>query len=258
MRTDSGDAKERAACPDAAVHQYAEFDFDYKNTAIRDGGFKQNAANISDNTDIQGYFQTEKYLDRDAVLGWYRFKDEKITNVRGRYGPIDFSNCVGLSVRLGDFVTHFNDRFYVPRREYYQRALGAVPHHRTIIVFSDDPQGAREHLGELGDATIYIEGREPFEQLYLQSLCRDFICSPSTFSWWGAWLIAHPDKVVIAPKEGPYRPGSPDINPDFWPAGWITADALRPIRDHHWMIKTKIFPRRVIRKLLRLASAYLA
>src|SRR5712692_8843828 len=79
---------------------------------------------------------------------------------------------------------------------------------------------------------LYVEGSEDFEGLYLMTRCRDFVCSMSTFSWWGAWLNEQPDKIVIAPPEGT-RPGSVKRCPDFCCPSWIPLDTMRFIVDDY-------------------------
>lgn len=90
--------------------------------------------------------------------------------------------------------------------DYYQRAIAemeqSVPS-AHYFVFSDRPQEAKARLllpesrmslvhHNQGDAMAYAD-------LWLMTQCQHFIIANSTFSWWGAWLAAHPGKVVIAP-----------------------------------------------------------
>jgi glycosyl transferase family 11 len=216
-------------------------------------GLNESALQIGDNTDIEGYFQTEKYLDRKEVCRWYTFKDASIAGIRKRYEQVEFENSVGISVRLGDFVTTYGALFYVARRSYYRRALELVRRKTMIVVFSDDIPAARAVLGDLGAPIIFATDYEPYEGVYLQSQCHDFICSASTYSWWGAWLNQNPDRIIIAPKEGAFRPGAPVSNEDFWPENWSKIRALRPLLDHYQMATKHFLLQRAVKKMRRMA-----
>lgn len=229
--------------------------FDYKEPYYNTG-FNKDALEIQDRTNIQGYFQTEKYLDRYSVLTWYKFKKEKISSIRDRYSQVDFKNSTGLSIRLGDFITVYKDQFYIPRLSYYENALDCVLRKKHVIIFSDEIEIAKDIFNNFFEDkklhVIYANDYEPYEGLYLQSRCRDFICSPSTYSWWGAWLNTFPDKIIVAPKEGAFRPGGPVINNEFWPDNWLRITALKPFVDHYEAVKIKILTRRVLSKFRRL------
>lgn len=221
------DAAERTAETGPLLQKFQE---PYANT-----GFNPTAMHIIDGSEVQGYFQTPRYFaDEAAVRHWYRFKPGPVASLAQKYAGIDFSDSVGLHLRLGDFVTTFSEFFYVATPAYYRTALNRVPRRKHVIVFSDDIPAARKLLGDLGPSVIFIEGNAAHEDLYLQTLCHDFICSPSTFSWWGAWLNPRADKTIVAPREGLFRPGSRLNNKDFWPEEWTRVKALRGLRDHHF------------------------
>jgi len=62
--------------------------------------------------------------------------------------------------------------------------------------------------------------RLPWTDLCLMSLCTDAIIANSSFSWWGAWLIDNPDKVVVTPKEW-FGPSYDHYHmDDLIPEGW--------------------------------------
>ncbi|APW39840.1 hypothetical protein RD110_23730 [Rhodoferax koreense] len=234
------DASERATTCEPMKHRFVE---PYANT-----GFNPHALQIVDETEMQGYFQTPKYFDERSVKQWFRFKPEPVAAVAQKYASLDFANSVGLHLRLGDFVTTFANFFYVATPDYYRKAVERVPHKQNVIVFSDDIAGARAILKDLGRPLVFIEDNAAHEDLYLQTLCRDFICSPSTYSWWGAWLNAYPDKTIIAPAEGLFRPGSPLNNKEFWPPEWPKIKALRGLRDHHFIFTRE---KKLVHKLRR-------
>ena len=107
------DEAERAAAPMEIVTEYVE---PYENP-----GFNELALQIRDGTNIRGYFQTYRYLDREQVRGWYRFRDEKVASVRLRYAHVNFATSVGLHVRLGDVLTSSYERLLLAAPRLFQK-----------------------------------------------------------------------------------------------------------------------------------------
>lgn len=127
--------------------------------------------------------------------------------------------CLAVSIRRGDFLE--NSHLGVCSREYYLNAIDLIRQQRDIswiLVFSDDIAYCRELLAQLNCQVIYVEGFTPAKSLYLMSQCQHFVIANSTFSWWGAWLSEHPDKLVIAPD--PWN-DSEAVLADFLPPDWI-------------------------------------
>jgi len=73
-----------------------------------------------------------------------------------------------------------------------------------FFVFSDDLNWCRRNLKipccEL--VALQTSGEEPVNDIRLMSLCPHNVIANSTFSWWGAWLNANPEKIVVAPSGG--------------------------------------------------------
>jgi hypothetical protein len=215
------DAAERAEEAPALAKVYRQPD--------RSCGFEISALSIEDGTEISGYFHSARHFGNEAtVRSWYRFREEAVAAVATRFAHVDFSDSVGLHLRFGD--KKGDPRFYLPRRRYYLDALSAkVPRRGQILVFSDEPRRARRYLERLVGRAIFVEGNQAHEDLHLMTRCRDFIGSPSTLSWWGAWLNPRPDKTIVVPAEGHLRPGTPIAALDFFPPEWVRARALAPL-----------------------------
>jgi hypothetical protein len=76
-----------------------------------------------------------------------------------------------------------------------------------------------------GENFVYLSDQveRPWEDLALMAACRGHIVANSTFSWWGAWLDPHPDKLVIAPRQWFALPLLRKVSTaDLFCPGWIT------------------------------------
>lgn len=219
-------------------------------------GFNRQALEIEDRTDIYGYFQTDKYFeDKIQVKKWYTFREEIVSLLSAKYNHIDFSKSAGIHLRLKDIVSDpmLGMRYYIPRYNYYLQALQQLKYKENILIFSDDIELAKKYFKNLKGNIIYMEGNRDYEDLHLMSLCHDFICSVSTFSWWAAWLNTYSDKTIVVSEEGPFRPGCPTVNQDFWPNEWKRIKALRRIRDNYRLraVTTILRNFRVLRAIFR-------
>lgn len=196
--------------------------------------FSEAALEISDETDVLGYFQSEKYfLGKDEIRKWYTFRED-ITAVKDCYKDIDFERSVSISVRLGDYE-YLRDLFPSYTLKYYTNALKHIPDPEHILIFSDKPKLARKYFEKIDNQNlIYIE-KTSIEELYLISICRNNIITNSTFSWWGAWLNKHPDKRVIAPMQW-FRPGRRKQYCHLsCSEGWQQIHATRRLLDDYWI-----------------------
>ena len=82
-------------------------------------------------------------------------------------------------------------------KEYIEKAITLVPKNDYYFVFTDDFSWCKENINIPN--IMFIE-LLPHEQMWLMSMCDDFIISNSSFSWWGAYLSRNLNKVVIAPE----------------------------------------------------------
>ena len=127
----------------------------------------------------------------------------------------------------------------VPTFDYYEKALEHFDSDSKVLVVSDDVEWCRnqdffedkrffineeveqyDHECMEGDG-VYRKSFIPYVDLCLMSQCNGAIISPSTLSWWGAWLQKNRTNPVIAPDPwfGPQLlkdNDTKDLIPDDW------------------------------------------
>lgn len=132
--------------------------------------------------------------------------------------------AVALHVRW--FDSPDSDAPYNVSADYYQRAIDLMENKLEspyYFMFSDNPEAARSVLDLPQDRVRFVSHNQgetnAYADLWLMTLCNHFITANSTFSWWGAWLGANPEKIVVTPKfqaEGKAAWGFDGLIPDGW------------------------------------------
>lgn len=183
----------------------------YKQPIFRERNaffYDQNVWHCRQHCYLSGYWQTEKYFNSYAEI---IRKDFTFKNSPNSYNfelqqKISAVNAVAIHVRHGDYLNQeITNKYHgVCAESYYQNAVQYLtskissPH---FFIFSDDPDWCKTHLELPGPKTVVdINQNNPAEDLRLMSQCKHFIIANSSFSWWGAWLAANPNKIIIAPK----------------------------------------------------------
>ena len=179
-----------------------------------------------------GYWQSHLYFDwmGEVIRSELKPRKELSTAVSSLLRAIVDRETIAVHVRRGDYVTESHvARVHraLPVR-YYEGALLSIAEqlHRPIaVVFSDDPDWAVKNL-RFGIETIHAERHRGFsaiETLVGISRCAHHVIANSSLSWWGAYLAAHSDQLVIYPNRW-FRDRTVDARIRF-PAYWRPHDA---------------------------------
>jgi hypothetical protein len=164
--------------------------------------------NLSHDTYLEGYWQSEKYFQdisqtirKDFSLKYPPdYNNEKILK------HIDSTNSVSLHIRRGDYesCSSTNKRHGTCEMDYYNRSaqeICALIQNPHFFIFTDDPNWTRKNLTISNPYSIVDQNypNKNHEDMRLMSNCKHHIIANSTFSWWAAWLNNKPGKMVYAP-----------------------------------------------------------
>jgi hypothetical protein len=160
-------------------------------------GYNDELYSINENNfSIDGYFQSWKYFDeyKTVIKKEFTFKDDSIKNVKGRLDGI--KNKISIHIRLGDALAHPN--IFKLNPEYITNILSDFNDDEyNYIIFCDNFEYVKDWFPET--TSIHFMQYNEIESLYLMTQCNHFILSPSTFSWWGAYLGETEHSKVYTP-----------------------------------------------------------
>ncbi len=157
---------------------------------------------------VESSWQDENYFisAADDVLKAFEFPpfvDKRNIEVANDMAS---SNSVAIHIRKGDGYGTWNIFSNTCPKDYYDRALQYIKDHvdnPRFFIFTDSPEVVKEYL-DLDDYTLInwnpTSGKGNYLDMQLMSCAKHNVIANSTYSWWGAWLNANPEKIVIGPK----------------------------------------------------------
>ncbi|MDM4764972.1 alpha-1,2-fucosyltransferase [Pelomonas sp. SE-A7] len=157
---------------------------------------------------LEGYWQSERFFDADIAR-------ETHAQLAAQVAPtVDSALLERLRSSPAAVAVHLRRRDYghmgLCRPAYYAAALQLIAQAHPgleLFVFTDEPNYSRHLLNQLGYRYQMVASGDDRSDLYLMSLCRHFVISNSSYSWWAAWF------------------GEPQGGSIFCPQEWVTIDA---------------------------------
>jgi hypothetical protein len=178
-----------------------------------------------DGTSYLGYFQSYRYLEdcKPALTRFLRFNpshralsEATLFALRRRHQrPL-----VSLHVRRGDYLNADAEERWgnLARDGYYERAIAAIGHDVTYLVFSDDLEWCRRNFDL---ERVEFVDLDHGTSLCMMTGCDVNIVANSSFSWWGAYL--NPAGEVYAPSRWWKAALAPnEVQDDIVPPRWHT------------------------------------
>jgi hypothetical protein len=155
---------------------------------------------------LVGHFMSpEFFLKSTTMHRFQQFVNPTHSWVNQMSEIISDEKSVGIHLRLGDYL--LQDEIVVPKEIYF---LNAIEHLKYVLgtklkafLFTDEPKLLARKFPTLAtQVELVVPPPEvsSAENLKLLSKCSAFVCSNSTFSWWGAHLSNVSSSLIIHPS----------------------------------------------------------
>jgi len=244
----------------ASLKRWREKEFVFEPVSI-------DTATYAEPLRLDGHFQDEKYfVDKYKDVCEIIQLTEQQTQIKETCGSDAWSGdytgsptkkriLVGAHFRIGDYVLNLHIH-PVMAVEYYYRAMahiisttstsGIEAYSFLVFYEASNKPIVEKNVAELKhkcatDINSPAYGRDiefhlvhdtiqDWQQLLLMSVCDHNIIANSTFSWWGAYFNANPEKVVCYPSIW-FGPGVSHDTSNLCPKSWkeIEATTIRPV-----------------------------
>ena len=171
--------------------------------------FNSSIEKIGKDCFLSGYWQSYRYFQsiESIIREEFLFEPTLDNTNKDRVIQMANKNSVSLHIRRNDFVNNkYHDIHGTCSIEYYQKAaeyIAGKVNEPFFFIFSDDMDWVRVNLN-LNFPCVFVSGnigKQSYIDMQLMSQCKHNIIANSSFSWWGAWLNANPNKIIIAPSQ---------------------------------------------------------
>jgi len=165
--------------------------------------YNEEFESLSDNINLYGYYQSEKYFKpyEQCIRSNFKFKNKIINSTITKLNKldVDYKKATAIHIRRGDYVG-LPDAYPLQSVEYYQEALKNIGS-KDVIVFSDDIAWCKNNFKSTSFTNFVFADMNQQHTLCAMTMVSDLVIANSTFSWWGAWLNENKNKRVYYPKK---------------------------------------------------------
>ncbi|OWK71757.1 alpha-1,2-fucosyltransferase [Pedobacter sp. AJM] len=179
--------------------------------------------NNSSNLYLDGYFQNPLIFQdiRNILMDEFTFPELSKLSKEIELNILSTTNPVAIHIRRGDYTKPEIQSYHgILPLNYYKQGIERIKskvENPIFYIFSDDPEWCEHNLSFIDNKHIIAGTKQAWEDMFLISKCKHQIIANSSFSWWGAWLNANPEKIIVAPKKWF---NNVDIN--ILPKAWIS------------------------------------
>jgi hypothetical protein len=191
-----------------------------------------NIENTCDHFFLDGNFESEKYFSdyREDLLNEFSIKNDKQFSDNEYLNLIKNKNVISICVRQNRFSERLknrnSDKYIHKSRQFVENTIEYINKAKIYfkevvkdplyLVWSNDFNNLDKYFNSKNHMFVINEEDKIITDFYLLTKCKYFIVGPSSFSWWGAWLSTHKDKICVRPENI-----NPSNNTDFWPENWL-------------------------------------
>ena len=191
---------------------------------------------FNNNLYFEGYFQSEKYYKSNMqdLFKEFSFKNNIINQSNPIINDIKNNNSVSIHLRQDKFLADenhknlnkLNSEFLNHNIDLIKRGIDFFDKNLKnpkYFVWSNNFSGVK-WLFDAKKFTLVNQNfnNDPGYDLYLMSLCKHFILSPSTMHYWAAELCKNFNKICLSPLKIKNQSGyygfsnNKDIKADWW------------------------------------------
>lgn len=156
------------------------------------------------NYHLYGYFQVADVCKevKEELMQEISLHGDETDKFYMYYKRIDFKHDIAISIRCGDDYHKFG--WPICTRDFYENGISYIKQNRDVgkvFIFADDLNKVKEEKWFSGFDVVYVEGLDVCESFQLLRNYSNYVCSNSSFSWWGAFLSYAKQPIIIAPNK---------------------------------------------------------
>ena len=194
---------------------------------------------FDNNMYVEGYFESEKYFlnYKKSLSNEFKFKNPDIYKNNLYFDNISKSNSVALCIRQNRFIEGINNNNEVNRKKSWNYTLEQIEYinksvqiikskisNAKFFLWSNDFQNLESNFFDFDYQNINLNNvnnsiDKTILGLYLLTNCKHYVVTASSFNWWGAWLSANQNKIIIRPS---HFKNFTFNNKDLWPENWLS------------------------------------